>query len=190
MHESGIGPWPTFPLSSSCFRAPYRYARIRTDKHTRVRIFCQNILQTALAMTTRGAGFCLKGREQVCMRLFVYISILAWSSGQALADPCADFGKSYSAIGMAECSADTFSKADASLNEIYQKVVAHLKESGRDLKPLVAAERAWIVERDARCDQRAKEYDLIDASGTAVIFDCKTEWTNARIATLRDYLTP
>jgi uncharacterized protein YecT (DUF1311 family) len=46
-------------------------------------------------------------------------------------------------------AAATFSRADASLNEVYQKAVGHMKESGRDLKPLVTAERAWIVERDA-----------------------------------------
>jgi uncharacterized protein YecT (DUF1311 family) len=122
------------------------------------------------------------------MRLLACILIAASSSGQALADPCIDVAKSYSAIGTAQCAAATFSKADASLNEVYQKVVGHMKESGRDLKLLVAAERAWIVERDARCDQKAKEYDLIDATGSAAILDCRTEWTNARIATLKDYL--
>lgn len=122
------------------------------------------------------------------MRLFACILILAWGSGRAFADPCADVAKNYSAIGTAECAADTFAKADASLNEAYQKVVRHLKERGRDLKPLITAERAWIVERDARCDQKAKEDDLIDATGSAAILDCKADWTKARIATLNDYL--
>jgi uncharacterized protein YecT (DUF1311 family) len=120
--------------------------------------------------------------------LLAYILILAWSGDRVLADPCADVAKNYSAIGTAECAADTFAKADASLNETYQTVVRHLKESGKDLKPLITAERAWIVERDARCDQKAKEYDLIDATGSAAILDCKTEWTKARIGTLKDYL--
>jgi uncharacterized protein YecT (DUF1311 family) len=122
------------------------------------------------------------------MRLLAYIFVLAWGSGQALADSCADVAKNYSAIGTAECAAATFAKADASLNEIYQKVVGQLKENGQDLKPLITAERAWIVERDARCDQKAKEYGLIDATGSAAILDCKADWTKARTATLKDYL--
>jgi uncharacterized protein YecT (DUF1311 family) len=121
------------------------------------------------------------------VRLFACIMILVAVSDQALADPCTDFGKD-SARGQAECAADTLAKADASLNEIYQKVVLYMKENGRDLKPLIAAERAWIAERDARCERKAEEYDLIDATGTAVILDCKTEWTKARIGTLKDYL--
>jgi uncharacterized protein YecT (DUF1311 family) len=122
------------------------------------------------------------------MRLLVYILILAWGSGQALADPYADVAKNYSTIGLEECAAATFGKSDASLNEVYQEVVRHLRENGRDLKPLITAERAWLVERDARCDQKAVELGLIDRSGSAAIIDCKTQWTNARIATLKDYL--
>ena len=122
------------------------------------------------------------------MRLLAFLSILALSGGPALADPCADVAKSYSAIRLEACAADTFAKADASLNEAYQTVVRHQKENGRNLKPLVAAERAWIVERNARCDQKAKEYDLIDATGSAAILDCKTEWTKVRITTLNDNL--
>jgi uncharacterized protein YecT (DUF1311 family) len=76
------------------------------------------------------------------MRLFACILVLAWSSGQALADPCADLAKNYSAIGTAQCAAATFAKADASLNAAYQQVVRHLKQGGRDRKSLIDAERA------------------------------------------------
>jgi uncharacterized protein YecT (DUF1311 family) len=123
------------------------------------------------------------------MRLLLICAMaMMLGAGRAHADPCTDVDKDYSARGVAECASYNFNKSDASLNEVYQKVVRHLKESGRDLKPLITAERAWIAERDARCDQKAKEYDLIDATGDGAIIDCKTGWTNARIATLKDYL--
>jgi uncharacterized protein YecT (DUF1311 family) len=109
------------------------------------------------------------------VRLTGCIVIVLFGGGEALADPCADVSEHYSAIGEEQCAENTFAKADASLNEAYQKVVRHLKEQQRDLAPLIVAERAWIVERDARCDQKAKESDLIDATGAAAILDCKTE---------------
>ncbi len=123
------------------------------------------------------------------MRPIVLMLILVLNSGSAFAeDPCAELEKQYSVIGVALCAEVNFDKSDNALNEIYKKVVALLKEERRDLKPLITAERAWIAERDARCSERAKEEDLIDRTGDGVIIDCKTKWTNARIATLKDYL--
>jgi len=124
------------------------------------------------------------------MRLVICILAVTLYGGAALADPCTDFAKDYSARGEAECAFYNFGKSDASLNEIYQKVVRRLKVDGRSLKPLIEAERAWLVERDTRCANKAKEFDLIDATGTATIIDCKTDWTKDRIGILKDYLTP
>jgi uncharacterized protein YecT (DUF1311 family) len=125
------------------------------------------------------------------MRLIVSVLILVLGSGSAFAeDPCAELQKQYSAIGVALCAEANFDKSDEALNKVYKSVVAFLKEEGRDLKPLITAERAWITERDARCNERAKEEDLIDRTGDGAIIDCKTKWTKDRIATLNDYLEP
>ncbi len=64
------------------------------------------------------------------------------------------------ADGSAHCQIAAFSAADKQLNVVYGNITAHFKKPGPDheadndeiVKRLVAAERAWVVFRDAQCN--------------------------------------
>lgn len=60
--------------------------------------------------------------------------------------------------GSARCQITAFDAADKRLNQVYSGIVAYFKKPGSDaavnveiVKRLVAAERAWVVFRDAQC---------------------------------------
>lgn len=121
------------------------------------------------------------------------ICFLVWvlSIGPALAaDPCPELEEHYSAAEVARCAQAGLDQSDHALSDTFSKVLSYLKREEWGSKPLIMAERAWIIERDARCAHRAKEKgDLIDQTGNGVIIDCKKDWTDARISTLKDYLS-
>lgn len=69
-------------------------------------------------------------------------------------DKCLQSDEGMSNMGMKMCVGDAHSAADKVLNQVYQSVTAGLKkenseESQEILRRLVAAQRAWIVYRDA-----------------------------------------
>jgi uncharacterized protein YecT (DUF1311 family) len=84
-----------------------------------------------------------------------------------------------------EAAAD-FAKADAALNKLYTKVLAALDDEGK--KKLKAAQRAWVVFRDAEADLQA---DTEARGGTLapLIYDStRTTLTNERIKTFKEML--
>jgi len=77
------------------------------------------------------------------------------------------------------CTMESSQVVDALLNKLYGQIVAKLKEpTDKDhdakeraelLKRLIAAERAWIVYRDAECDHRSGY--MLGGSGELTIYE-------------------
>ena len=72
------------------------------------------------------------------------------------ANPCS---KARTQIELNQCYCDQYQKADAELNQVYQKLVAANKDDQLFLDKLKAAEQAWIIFRDA---QLAAIYPVTD----------------------------
>jgi len=86
---------------------------------------------------------------------------------------------------MNQAAAREFEKVDAELNNIYKKVVAGLDAEGK--KKLQAAQRAWIIYRDAEAAFVADS----ERGGSIVPLiyaNTQTELTQARIKVLRELL--
>jgi uncharacterized protein YecT (DUF1311 family) len=94
---------------------------------------------------------------------------------------------------MNECAARDAQEADAELNFIYPKVLAHYQQMDRDsestegAKRLRAAQRAWIAFRDAEC--AVAGYEALGGSMESMLVSgCIAELTKKRAAELRQML--
>jgi uncharacterized protein YecT (DUF1311 family) len=94
---------------------------------------------------------------------------------------------------MNECAARDAKEADAELNFIYPKVLAHYQQMDRDsestegAKRLRAAQRAWIAFRDAEC--AVAGYEALGGSMESMLVSgCIAELTKKRAAELRQML--
>ena len=56
-------------------------------------------------------------------------------------------------VGILECNSAEIERHDAQLNTIYSATLARLNTAQKSM--LRASERAWIKQRDARCDEEA-----------------------------------
>jgi len=84
-----------------------------------------------------------------------------------------------------EAAAD-FAKADTALNKLYTKVLATLDDEGK--KKLKAAQRAWVVFRDAEADLQA-DSGARGGSMAPMIYDgTRATLTNERIKALKEVL--
>jgi uncharacterized protein YecT (DUF1311 family) len=109
-------------------------------------------------------------------------------------------------LDMNQCYGDQYSKSDAHLNVLYQKVIQLLEEDMRSsvhqqdedqrkhsemaIQKLKATEKAWIAYRDLQCDAARFEYE--GGSMNPMIWAiCMTAVTEHRISDLKDaYETP
>ena len=91
-----------------------------------------------------------------------------------------------------QCAEKTRAATDQKLNDIYQKLLATLRDDPkRGINPhsdLIAAQRAWIAYRDAECGFRnslssgAPQWAAVNRS------ECLTDLTAARAKNLAEYL--
>jgi uncharacterized protein YecT (DUF1311 family) len=82
------------------------------------------------------------------MRLFATAFCMILSAvPMAYAYECAD----QTQAGLNTCAEANYDKADAALNRTYKEIVRRLKDDAATTKLLVAAQKAWIVYRDAEC---------------------------------------
>lgn len=95
-----------------------------------------------------------------------------------------------STAGMMGCYLEGNEKADALLNEVYQKALRELRRGGdEDSKEILArlrvAQRAWIPSRDADCLLEATS--MLGGSGeNVVIITCHYAKTVARVKFLEE----
>jgi len=94
---------------------------------------------------------------------------------------------------MNECAARDAKEADAELNFIYPKVLAHYQQMDREsgstegAKRLRAAQRAWIAFRDAEC--AVAGYEALGGSMESLLVSgCIAQMTQKRAAELRQML--
>lgn len=90
-----------------------------------------------------------------------------------------------------QCAEQERAAADHALNDAYKKLLANLKNNPERQRlsktQIVAAQRAWVVFRDAECEFRAS------LSGSAPQWvpvnrtQCLTELTTARVKVLEEY---
>lgn len=106
----------------------------------------------------------------------------------AAADEKIDCNDANSTVEMNFCAEKDFEAADAQLNAVYKKVLAHIAESDLD-KPydraswedaMRASQRAWMAFRDADC-KGAVPMEWSGGTGTTVaVVGCMTTLTEAR----------
>jgi len=112
------------------------------------------------------------------------LAAMASASGAQAAD-CLDVGPQ---SAMAECVGNARGRADADLNADYNRIVQRLKTDPDATKLLVAAQRAWIVFRDAECGFSSSLF-LGGTLYPTVFSACVEQLTRKRIDDLKAYLT-
>jgi uncharacterized protein YecT (DUF1311 family) len=85
--------------------------------------------------------------------LFVFLFFVASALGQGKKPPCSDSGTQ---AEMNICAGKEYKAADASLNRVYQQLVAMLEPEEKS--QLKEAQTAWIKYRDTNCEFVADQY--------------------------------
>ena len=87
---------------------------------------------------------------------------------------------------MNECANEALKRSDSQLNAVYKQIEALLKSDGDKTKMLIAAQRAWVAYRDAKC-----KFSASGVSGgslyPSVYAGCLDSLTKARIGDLKNY---
>ena len=122
--------------------------------------------------------------------LFLPLLLLFLSPGLLLADGCDPSGTQ---IEMNQCALEDFEKIDAKLNQVWKQLLDKEKDNTSYIKKLRAAQRAWIVFRDAEiaamfaCDEDNPRYCW--GSMYPMLYHIALgELTEARIKRLQEYL--
>lgn len=85
---------------------------------------------------------------------------------------------------MNNCAGDELNKQDGRLNQAYVMVMRSLPEANKTT--LRTLQRAWIKQRDAKCERERNQYDGGSMS-TGVFLSCQTDETIKRIIYLEKY---
>lgn len=119
--------------------------------------------------------------------IIILLSLLA--SAQ---EPSLDCRDPQTQQDMNQCAARDFELADRALNEVWPQVLAYVRgqdegvDDGRASSEsrLLAAQRAWIVFRDAHCT--VDSYAMRGGSAEPLLYEgCRARITEARTAQLR-----
>ena len=113
--------------------------------------------------------------------LFSFLLLLVTTAGAQDIDRlnCAN---AQTQLEMNMCAAQSFHKADAELNKVYNTVITKLNPEGKAL--LVKAQRSWLNVRDNHCGL----YEQFYSGGSMMplmLYTCKTELTENRTKELR-----
>ena len=117
--------------------------------------------------------------------LFVGVFCVTPLVNPAIAQNCGDL---QTQLEMNDCAGQSFKRSDAELNLVYNDIRTRLASEQDTLDLLVAAQRGWIVFRDAECAfstsgvKTGSVYPLIHAI-------CLDQLTQDRIADLKHYLS-
>jgi uncharacterized protein YecT (DUF1311 family) len=118
------------------------------------------------------------------MRVLFGLILIAAFTSAARANEC---DNAMDQSTMNACADQSFKKADAELNAVYKKLQSRKNDDAEAAKLLIAAERAWVLFRDAEC-----EFDAADNLGGSiypmVYSGCLERLTQARIDQLNRYL--
>ena len=117
-------------------------------------------------------------------RLFLLALIAMAPTPIARADDCAN---ATDQRAMDECASEAYRKSDAELNALYKQIEQRLKSDTGTTKLLIAAQRAWVVFRDAECNFSTSRV----SGGTIypmIYTECADGLTQRRIEDLKRYL--
>ena len=129
----------------------------------------------------------LKFKSNACV---IILTVSAFLGGNAHALNCE---KAITTPELNECASISQKKAEAKLNNVYQRVLKSLNQKDDSLesysdmrKTLIAAQRAWITFRKADCDAIFQKH----ASGTirtVMYIGCMQNHAERRIQDLENY---
>ncbi len=113
------------------------------------------------------------------MLLFIVAYSPAWSQNIL---EC-DYSGTQSQMNV--CAKQEFQASDLELNRVYKQLKSSLTPA--EYKVLLKEQRAWLKERDPKCEKEAND-EAEGGSMWPLIFDsCRTTSTNARIEQLRQW---
>ena len=120
----------------------------------------------------------------VLASFLLFISAGAYSAGQPQkkSEPCPN---AQSQAEMNDCAGREYKKADAELNQVYQKLVAMLEADEK--AQLKAVEMTWIKYRDANCDFVADQYKG-GSMRPMILGFCLADMTHNRTNELKDQI--
>jgi len=125
---------------------------------------------------------------RILVLIVVLIAVLPASSQKkkTASDPC----KGTTQFEMNVCAAEELKRADAELNRVYQQLLKAVEGDKRATAKIKAAEREWIVYRDAYLKAEYPEEDRANCGSICPMeFDLlATELTRDRTAVLRKLL--
>jgi uncharacterized protein YecT (DUF1311 family) len=111
--------------------------------------------------------------------LSLLISGTAFGQRKKKNDPCANAQTQYE---MNQCAGKAFRAADATLNEVYRKLVSMLNEDEK--AQLKDAQTAWLKYRDTNCEFVADEYKG-GSIRPLILATCLGNMTKSRTAELK-----
>ena len=120
--------------------------------------------------------------------------LLASAAPSAAEDPPVDCEDARNTVESNMCADKAFKAADARLNDVYGKVLAHIAEGGVEEpydskswdKSMREAQRAWVAFRDADC-KGAVPMEWQGGTGTtAAVLGCMTQKTETRAEELAE----
>ena len=121
-------------------------------------------------------------------RSLACLALLGWAGAAA----ALDCSKAMTTPDMNECAAIDQKKADARLNQVYQRVLKSLEPDAggaETKKKLVEAQRAWVKFRDADCAAVYQQH--IDGTIRNVMHHgCMRARTEQRIKELNEFSQP
>ena len=114
----------------------------------------------------------------------LFIAAGNYSAGQSQkkSEPCPN---AQSQAEMNDCAGREYKKADAELNQVYQKLVGMLEAD--DKAQLKAVEMTWIKYRDANCDFVADQYKG-GSMRPMILGFCLADMTRNRASELKDQI--
>jgi len=117
------------------------------------------------------------------LRLATICCVLCLSSGLAFAQDCPD----QTQTGLNQCAAESYAKADETLNRLYREIVQKLKGQDQAAGLFVKAQKSWLAFRDSEC-----AFASSGVSGGSIhpmIYSmCLERLTRERASQLRDHL--
>ena len=111
-----------------------------------------------------------RAKRHICRTAFVALCLLAsvivsFAQGEnTIIEKC---GKLHSQAQMNDCAATEAKKADAALNTTYRELLSTVRENKTATERLVAAEKAWIIFRDA---ELAAEWPVAEGQNPSILY--------------------
>ena len=115
---------------------------------------------------------------------------LALAAILAAAQPVGNCSDALPQQEMNRCADEDFRRADAELNQVYQRAIGAAREADAELEPddprpkyeptLRAAQRAWVAFRDAQCDWEGMQEARGGSMEPMVVSGCMEQMTRAR----------